>query len=408
MVEHAEASTTSLGAWELPEELEMLKDTVASFMRVEVAAAERGMDPDAFELAPEVLARLRAKAKQADLWCPASPARYGGGGLGLLAQAIVAEEAAQCRMGAYIPAAGAFGFDPPSVIFEAGTETQIDRYAQTAIAQGTKTFVAISEPNGGSDPARSIETTARRDGDHYLLNGSKFWISGGLQAPWGLVFARTSPGRTRHGISCLIVERDTPGFQAIEIPVIRPWSPAELVFEDCPVPVENLLGEEGKGFDVAQSWLVHERVPYAAGTVGVAQAALRMAADYAKERKVFGSTLAQKQAIQWMLADSEIELRAARLLIYQAAWRADLGKDFKTDASVAKVFGTETAFRVVDRCVQILGGMGVAKEYPFERWFRELRIKRIGEGPSEVHRLVVARHLLGKAMSTPTPVTTNT
>jgi acyl-CoA dehydrogenase len=385
-----------LGAYQLPDELRLLRETVADFMRREVAPAEHGEDPDAFKLPPEKLNELQGKAKAAGLWCLASPEEHGGGGLGLLAQALVAEEAAQCRMGAYIPACGAFGFDPPSVIFEAGTRDQIERYAVPAIESGTKSFVAISEPAGGSDPARSIETSAKRQDHHYRLNGTKFWISGGLEAEWGIVFARTSPGR--QGISAFIVDRSLPGFSASEIRVIRPWSPAELVFEDCHVPAENLLGEEGKGFQVCQSWLTHERVPYAAGTVGVATAALRLAVDYAKERRAFGSTLAQKQAIQWMLADSEIELRAARLLIWQAAWRADLGLDFKTDASVAKVFATETAFRVVDRCVQILGGMGVAKEYPFERWFREMRIKRIGEGPSEVHRMVVARELLGDAM----------
>ena len=384
------------GAYELPDELRLLRETVSEFMRREVAPAESGEDPDAYKLPAAKLDQLRDKAKAAGLWCLASPEEHGGGGLGLLAQALVAEEAAQCRMGAYVPACGAFGFDPPSVVFEAGTQAQIERYAAPTIESGEKTFVAISEPAGGSDPARSIETTAKRVGDQYLLNGTKFWITGGLEGRWGLVFARTSPGR--RGISAFIVERGFPGFSASEIAVIRPWSPAELVFQDCAVPVENLLGEEGKGFQVCQSWLTHERVPYAAGTVGVARAALRLAIDYAKERRAFGSTLAQKQAIQWMFADSEIELRAARLLIWEAAWRADLGQSFKTEASVAKVFATETAFRVVDRCVQVLGGMGVAKEYPFERWFREMRIKRIGEGPSEVHRMVVARELLGDAM----------
>jgi acyl-CoA dehydrogenase len=394
----AETLETALGAWELPDELKLLRQTVADFMEREVRPAEHGEDPDAFKLPPEKLEPLQAKAKEAGLWCLATPERFGGGGLGMLGQALVAEEAAKCRMGAYVPACGAFGFDPPSVVYESGSEDQIARYAVPTVAGGEKTFIAISEAAGGSDPAHAIESTAVRDGDRYLLNGSKFWITGGMQARWGIVFARTSPGKGRTGISCLIVERDYPGFQAIEIPVIRPWSPAELVFEDVPVPAENLLGEEGRGFSVCKSWLTHERIPYSAGTLGIATEALRMAVEYAKERRAFGSTLAAKQAIQWMLADSEIELRAARLLVWEAAWKADLGKPFATEASVAKVYATETAYRVVDRCVQVLGGMGVAKEHPFERWFREMRIKRIGEGPSEVHRMVVARHLFGEAM----------
>jgi acyl-CoA dehydrogenase len=163
------------------------------------------------------------------------------------------------------------------------------------------------------------------------------------------------------------------------------------------VPVEQRIGEEGEGFALAETWLVHGRVPYSAANIGVAQASLDLAVDWAKERETFGSRLADKQAIQWMLADSEIDLRAARLLTYQAAWHADLGKPMRTEASIAKVFASEAASRVVDRCIQILGGMGVAQELPLERWYRELRIRRIGEGPSEVHRLVVARELLGGA-----------
>jgi acyl-CoA dehydrogenase len=388
----------ALGAYELPDELRLLRETVADFMARDVAAAEHGEDPDAFRLPPAKLEPLQAKARAAGLWCLASPEDHGGGGLSLLAQALVAEEAAQCRMGAYIPACGAFGFDPPNVLFEAGTPEQVERYALPTIASGERAFVAISEPAGGSDPARSIETTARREGDRYLLNGTKFWITGGLEARWGIVFARTGSEKGRDAISAFLVERDFPGFSATEIDVIRSWSPAELVFQDCEVPAENLLGAEGRGFAVCQSWLTHERVPYSAATLGVAVAALRLAVEYAKERRAFGSTLAQKQAIQWMLADSDIELRAARLMVWQAAWLADLGRPFKTEASAAKVFASEAAWRVIDRCVQILGGMGVAKEYPFERWFRELRIRRIGEGPSEVHRLVVARSLLGDAM----------
>ena len=177
--------------------------------------------------------------------------------------------------------------------------------------------------------------------------------------------------------------------------MIRSYYPYELTFEDVEVPVENRLGEEGQGFQLAETWLVHGRVPYAAATLGIAEASLKLAIDWAKQRELFKSRLADKQAIQWMIADSEIELRAARLLVFQAAWRADLGYDIKIDASICKVYATETAGRIVDRCIQILGGMGVAHEFPLERWYREMRIKRIGEGPSEVHRMVVARELLG-------------
>jgi acyl-CoA dehydrogenase len=383
------------GAWELPEELKLLKATVADFVRKEIVPEEAKLDSEAYKLPPEVLERVQGIARDAGLWCVESPEEYGGAGLSLLGQCVVAEEAAQCRMGAYVPAGAAFGWDPPNVIFQAGAE-RIEKYAVPTIERGEKTFVAISEPSGGADPGRAIKTSAKRDGDHYIVNGSKTWITGADASRWGVVFARTG-GPGRKGVSALIMETDMPGFTMQPIPVIRPLYPQELFFEDVKVPVENRIGEEGQGFAVVEDWLVHGRVPYAAGTIGVASAALKLAIEYARDRETFGKKLATRQAIQWMIADSEIELRAARLLTYQAAWKADLGQDFKMDASIAKVYATETAGRVVDRCIQVLGGMGVAKELPFERWYRELRIKRIGEGPSEVHRMVVARNLLGAA-----------
>ena len=392
------ATTTALetGAWELPEELQLLRETVHQFVRREIWPLEANLDPDAFRLEPEDKKRVQSLARELGLWCVQSPAEHGGGGLSLLAQCIVAEEAAQCRMGAYIPAGEAFGWDPPNVIFS-GTPEQIEKFGAAAIREAQKTYVAISEPGGGADPARSIETSAVKVDGGYVLNGTKLWISGADTSTWGVVFALTSREDRRAGISCFIVENDREGFSWELVPVIRPWYPCEVYLTDCFIPEENLLGEEGKGFALAKDWLVHGRVPYAAGTIGVAQAALKIATDYAKERHTFGKALATRQAVQWMLADSEIELRASRLLVYQAAWKADLGQDFAVDASIAKVYATETAGRVVDRCIQILGGMGVAKEMPLERWYRELRIKRIGEGPSEIHRLVVARDMLGAA-----------
>lgn len=390
--------TRETDGWQLPDELVGLKESVASFMRREVLPIEETLPHDAYKLPDDQLATLQAKARQSGLWCMQTPAEYGGAGLSILGKCVVAEEAAKCRMGAYAPAMGAFGWDPPNIVFD-GTREQIERYALPAVEHGDrKTFVAISEASGGSDPGRSISTTAVRDGDSWVLNGTKLWISGADTARWGIVFARSRPGRGRDGISCFIVDTDTPGFSTRPVEVIRAWSPCEVVFDDCRIPAANLLGEEGQGFKVAERWLVHARPPYAAGTIGIAQAALDLAVDHAKNREAFGSLLATKQSIQWMLADSEIELQAARLLVYRAAWLADLEQDYKTAASIAKVYATETAGRVVDRCIQILGGMGVSKEMPLERWYRELRIKRIGEGPSEVHRMVVARSLLGKAM----------
>ena len=382
-----------LGAWELPEELTLLRDTVARFMREEVRPIEEKQPHDCYELPQAELEALQQKAKALGLWCLASPAEHGGGGLGLLSQVLVAEEAAKCRMGAYVPACGAFGIDPPSVIW-LGNAQQIEKYGVAGIKRGKKSFVAISEASGGADPARSIATRARRDGNDYVLNGTKMWITAADKAEWGLVFARTGDEGDRGGISCFIVDRNVPGLKIRPIPVIRSYEPFEVHFENVRIPVENRLGAEGEGFQVCQKWLVHARVPYAAGVIGVAQEALRLAVDWVRQRKTFKSHLSDKQAVQWMIADSEMELQAARLLTYQAAWRADLGHDIKIEASIAKVTATETAGRVIDRCVQMFGALGVSKELPLERWYREMRIKRIGEGPSEVHRMVVARHVL--------------
>ena len=387
------AAEMPIGAWELPEELKMLRDTVARFMNNEVRPIEDVQPHDAFKLPAPELAELQAKAKDLGLWCVASPAASGGAGLGLLGQVLVAEEAAKCRMGAYVPACGAFGVDPPSVIWM-GTPEQQEKYGVASIRNGKKCFVAISEASGGSDPARKIETRAVLDGDAYVLNGTKMWITAAGEADWGIVFARTGKAAKGGGITAFIIDAQTPGMTMSEIGVIRSYSPYEIQFKDVRIPVGNRLGQEGQGFAICQKWLAHARVPYAAGVIGIAQEALKIAIGWARQRHVHKSLLADKQAIQWMIADSEVDLRAARLLTWQAAWNGDLGKDIKTDASVAKLFATEAAGRVIDRCVQILGAMGVAKEMPLERWYRELRIKRVGEGPSEVQRMVLARELL--------------
>ena len=380
-------------SWTLSEESIALRDTVRRFMRAEVRPAEDKLPHDAYALSPEVLKPLQAKARELGFWQIESPAEWGGAGLSLVSQAIVVEEAAKCKMGAYIPACHAFGWDPPNAIF-LGTNAQIEKYAVPVMQSGDKTFIAISEASGGSDPGRSIQTTAVRKGDRYLLNGTKLWISATGESDWGLVFARTGPSKNRDGVSAFIVEKSFKGFSYKATPVIRSYSPYELTFEDCEVPAENLLGEEGGGFKVAETWLVHARIPYAAGVIGVARAALDLAIEWVKERTTFKTLLADKQAIQWMIADSEIELQAARLLVYQTASRGDKGLDIKTDASIAKVYATEAAGRIIDRCIQMFGGLGIANELPLERWYRELRIKRIGEGPSEVHRMVIAREAL--------------
>ena len=382
------------GAWDLPEELRMLRDTVRAFMANEVRPLEDTLPHDTPGLPPEKLIPLQQKARALGLWALQTPLAFGGAGLGVLGQALVAEEAAKCRMGAYFPACGAFGGNPPSVLFHA-TPEQFERFGRPIVdGRVGRAFTAVSEATGGSDPARAIRCRAERDGDHYLINGTKMWTTHAGTAAWGILYARTGAPGQRGGISCFVVETDTPGLTRTPIGVMTSYAPFELHFDNVRIPVANRIGAEGHGFALAENFLVQGRITYAAGTIGIAQQALKLAIAWAKQRETFGSRLADKQGIQWMLADCEIELRAARLLVYQAAWNADLGRDVKVDASVCKVYGTEAAFRIVDRCVQIFGGLGVANEMPLERWFRELRVKRLGEGASEVQKMVIARHLL--------------
>ena len=379
----------------LSEELVMLRDQIRRFMREEVKPIEDTLAHDATGCAPEDRQRLRAIAEEMGLTRLTVPEEYGGNPVSSMARVIIAEESSKCRLGGYAPALGAFGGGPPNIIW-GGTEEQIQKYGIPCVEGRMSAFVAITEPTGGSDPRNNITTRATKEGDKWILNGRKMWITGAGRANYGVIFARTNDGDEGHPpeITAFIVERDFPGISFEEIKVIRALSPYEIVLDNCEVPAGNVLGQVGHGFGVAQTWLVDARIPYAAGCIGIAQEALDMACGWVKQRPTRDGVLADKQAIQWMIADSEVELRAARLLVYDAASKVDAGLPGKIDASICKLYGTETAGRVVDRAIQMFGGMGVAQEMPLERWYRELRVKRIGEGPSEVHRMVIARDKL--------------
>jgi acyl-CoA dehydrogenase len=386
------STAAATGAWELPDELVMLRDTVRQFMDAYVHPIEEKLDHDTVGLPRAQLVELQDKARALGLWALQTPAEYGGAGLSVLGQVVVAEEAAKCRMGAFFPALGAFGGNPPNIMFKA-SPAQFEKYAKPII-DGTmsKAYTAITEASGGSDPARAIKLKAVRDGSDYVLNGSKVWISHAPGADWGVVYARTAEGR--NGISAFILEKDTPGVTFSRIDVMASFAPYEMYFDNVRIPGERRIGEEGQGFSLASDFLIHGRIIYAAGPIGIAQTALGLATQWARDREVFGGRLADKQGIQWMLVDSEVELRAARLLMYQAAWNADLGRNVRVDASVAKMYGTEAACTVLDRCIQIHGALGLSDELPLERWFRDLRVKRLGEGATEVQREVIARSLL--------------
>ena len=382
----------------LSDEQRLIVDMVRRFVAQEIVPLEGDLDPDADELAPEQLAPLVEKTKAMGLYGLDTPPEYGGPEIDLVTRSLIAIECSQHRAGLYAPCYNAFGGARQAQLFEA-TEPQKEKYLYPMLAGEKRAFFALSEPSGGSDPARAIQTRAAREGEEWVLNGTKLWISGADRADYGLVFARTG-GPGRGGITCFIVETNWPGFKVRRIVhTLRSAKYAtEIQLDDLRVPDENILGEEGGGFAIANDRLSRQRVPYAAECIGVAVKAHEMAIEYSKLRETFGAPLASRQGIQWMLVESEIDIRTSRLLVLDAAAKADRGEPFRTESAIAKLVAAEASGRVVDRSMQIHGGLGVAKDLPLERWYREIRIRRIGEGPSEVQKHVIARDILGQGL----------
>ena len=384
---------------ELTEEQNLIVAMVRRFVREEILPLELNLDPDADTLDPKDQARLIEKTESMGLYGLDIPPDYGGPDIDLVTRTLIAVEMAQHRAGLYAPCYGVFGGAGLAQLFEA-TEAQKAAYLYPTLRGEKRGFFGLSEASGGSDPARAIQTKAERVGDHWIINGSKLWISGADRADFGLIFARTSPDKGRGGVTCFIVDTDTPGFHVRRVVhTLRSAHYAtELQFEDMSVPHSNVLGEVNKGFAIANDRLTRQRIPYAAGCIGVAIKAQEMALDYVPQRETFGAPLSSRQAIQWMLVDNELDIKQALWVTLEAASKAQQGLPYRKEAAMAKLVATEAGGRVVDRCMQMFGGLGVAKDLPFERWFREMRIRRIGEGPSEVQRHVIARELLGSSL----------
>ena len=383
----------------LTQEQEMIIGLVRRFVREEILPLELKLDPDADALDAADRDRLISKTKEMGLYGLDIPPEYGGPDIDLVTRTLIAVEMAQHRAGLYAPCYGVFGGAGLAQLFEA-TEEQKDKYLYPTLRGEKRGFFGLSEPSGGSDPARAIQTRAVRDGDNWIINGSKLWISGADRADFGLVFARTDSSKGRNGVTCFIVDTDTPGFHVRRIVhTLRSAHYAtELQFENMIVPSANILGELNKGFAIANDRLTRQRIPYAAGCIGVAMKAQEMALEYVPQRETFGAPLSSRQAIQWMLVDNDIDIKQSLWIVLEAAEKAQRGDPFRKEAAMAKLVATEAGGRVVDRCMQMFGGLGVAKDLPLERWFREMRIRRIGEGPSEVQRHVIARELLGSSL----------
>ena len=383
----------------LTQEQEMIIGLVRRFVREEILPLELKLDPDADALDAADRDRLISKTKEMGLYGLDIPPEYGGPDIDLVTRTLIAVEMSQHRAGLYAPCYGVFGGAGLAQLFEA-TEEQKDKYLYPTLRGEKRGFFGLSEPSGGSDPARAIQTKAVRDGDNWIINGSKLWISGADRADFGLVFARTDSSKGRNGVTCFIVDTDTPGFHVRRIVhTLRSAHYAtELQFENMVVPERNILGELNKGFAIANDRLTRQRIPYAAGCIGVAIKAQEMALEYVPQRETFGAPLSSRQAIQWMLVDNDIDIKQSLWIVLEAAEKAQRGDPFRKEAAMAKLVATEAGGRVVDRCMQMFGGLGVSKDLPLERWFREMRIRRIGEGPSEVQRHVIARELLGSSL----------
>ncbi|GAA0777288.1 MULTISPECIES: acyl-CoA dehydrogenase [Clostridium] len=323
------------------------------------------------------------------------PTEFGGAGGNNVSYAMTVEELSKvCGTTGVIVSAHTSLCGAP--IYQFGTQEQKEKYL-TPLAKGEKLGAfGLTEPNAGTDAAGQ-QTTAVLEGDHYVLNGSKIFITNGGVADIFVVFAMTDKSKGTRGISAFIVEKDFPGFSIGKVEEklgIRASSTTELVFENCIVPKENLLGKEGKGFAVAMQTLDGGRIGIAAQALGLAQGALDEAVAYMKERKQFGKSIAAFQGLQWMVADMDVQIEAARLLVYKAAYKKDMGQPYSVEAARAKLYASEVAMDVTTKAVQLFGGYGYTKEYPVERMMRDAKITEIYEGTSQVQRMVIAGSIL--------------
>ena len=376
--------------FELNEEEQMLQQLVRDFAENEVRPFAAEIDRTG-RFPTEII----RKAAELGLTGVSVPEQYGGAGLRSLSTAVAIEEISRCcaATGVILSVNNSLVCDP---LLKFGNDDQKERILKP-LASGEKLgCFALTEPQAGSD-ASNLRTTAVPDGDDYIVNGQKVWITNAPNADWALVFCLTERADKHHGITALMINKDTPGFSVgkhEEKLGIRAAVSAALHLESCRVPAANRLGQEGDGFKVAMATLDGGRIGIAAQAVGIAQGAYEAALNYAKQRTAFGSTIASFQAIQFMLSDMATEIEAARLLLYRAALAKDSGKRFSKEASMAKLFASETAMKHTIKAVQIHGGYGYSTEFPVERAMRDAKITEIYEGTSEIQRLVIAHSIL--------------
>ena len=372
-----------------PEE-KMIQQSVREFVRRELIPLEGAVLRNEREgrpgLAPEQARELQDKAKRLGFWGINTPEEYGGANLGSVATCITLMELGRT----FVPFS--FGGFADNILYHCNEE-QKHRYLIPTIEGTRRSCFALTEPGAGSD-AGNIRMSAVQDGREWVLNGEKIFITNGNEADFAMVFAVTDKEKGPHGgITCFLVDREM-GWRSERISTMGEWDPATLIFEDVRVPEANILGELGRGFDLGLRWIGAARWAIPARAVGAAERLLNMAIEHARNRTTFGQPLAARQAIQWMIADSAVEIEATRWITLRAAWLADQGLDNRHQASMAKLYGANMANEVVDRVLQIHGGMGYTKEMPIERWYREMRVFRIFDGTDEIQRFIIARNLL--------------
>ncbi len=378
----------------LTEEQQLLKETVRRFVDNELIPLESQSGAERGVMSEPVLRRLQEKTKALGLWMLDVPEEYGGAGLDLFTRCIITEEVFRSTA---LPFRDArlFGPEARAVLFHC-TPEQKERFLFPVLRDEKLICFAQTEPDAGSDPA-SMRTSAVPDGDDYVLNGTKRWITGADVSDYAQVMAVTDPAkRARGGITCFIVDLKSPGIQIDkQAPVINGETTFEIVLTDVRVPKANIIGEVGDGFNLAQQWITQGRIQrHGSRQLGIAARAIDMMIDYAKVRVTFGKPLSERQAIQFMIADSVMELRAAELMVYDCAWRFDKGEDVRDLSYMVKITATEMASRVVDRAIQVHGAMGLSTELPLEWWYRQLRTIRITEGVTEVLRWRLGANLI--------------
>jgi acyl-CoA dehydrogenase len=385
--------------FELPAAVVALRDRVRRFVVEDVISFEE-LESDGGGLAAEHVLALHRKARAAGLWAPQLPIALGGLGIEGMALCVLFEEAGRSPLGPLALHCAAPDEGNMHLLLRAATDAQRRTYLEPLARADARSCFAMTEPapGAGADPTM-LRTRAERRGERWVLNGHKWFASGAAGAAFAIVAAVTNPDvPAKHGATLFLVDAGTPGFEFVRVvPTMTSGGQGghcELRFTDCAVSDEQILGGVGNGFKLMQVRLGPARLTHCMRWIGAASRALEIARDYAIRRLAFGKTLGEHQAVQWMLADSVTELHAARLMTLHAAWKLEQGDEARQETSMCKVFVAEAVGRVIDRAVQICGALGISRDLILERLYRDVRAFRIYDGPSEVHRMVIARHVL--------------